>query len=210
MVTCTAQDQHKDAQRGSTWLLEVPPRPRVVVGVRQTGVCCTPRLCRRRGLLPRAPHRLGPPQHGFLKCLEVEEEPLFELVWRLPTFHTERGKDLGIKLPTALRDDGIGRPFCFNKLVEGCAQGVMQTLFFLFITSFPTACHAFPFVEDLLTMPLWAIKRDTRLTCLLSYTWRYQSPLGGVSRVPHRPLGEAQEAFADPAHPRKDCEGEPA
>src|SRR5262245_12529493 len=79
------------------------------------GVCYTPRLCRRRGLLSSAPHGLGPPQHGFLKCLEMEEEPLFELVGRLPTFHTERGKDLGIKLPTGLRNDGIRCSFGFNK-----------------------------------------------------------------------------------------------
>src|SRR5262245_9545639 len=96
-------------------------KPPSLVTRGNTGVCYTPLLCRRRGLLPCAPHRLGPPQHGFLKCLEMEEEPLFELVWRLPTFHTERGKDLGIKLPTALRDDGIGRPFRFNKPVEGRA-----------------------------------------------------------------------------------------
>ena len=90
-----------------------------------------------------------------------------ELLGRLPVLHAERGEDLGIKLATGLHDDGIRRPFCFNKSVECCAQGVIQTRFFRFIASFPTAGHAFPFVQDLLNMPFWAIiKRHNHIASL--------------------------------------------
>jgi hypothetical protein len=54
------------------------------------GICCTS-LLRRRCLLPSAPHRLCPLQHGLLERTDVDGEPLFELFLRLPVLHTERG-----------------------------------------------------------------------------------------------------------------------